>query len=131
MTKRRRRTPEPSRRERQILDVIYRLGEATVADVRGALDDAPSYSAVRALLRILEEKGHLTHRQDGPRYVYRPTTPREDAREPALRRVLETFFDNSTEQVVAALLELRDGELGDEEVERLSKMIDQARREGR
>lgn len=128
---RKRPKPEPSRRERQILDAIYRLGEATVADVQDALDDAPSYSAVRALLRILEEKGHLAHRQDGPRYVYHPTTPREHARESAMRRVLETFFDNSTEQAVAALLDLRDGTLDEAEYERLSEMIEKARREGR
>ncbi len=126
-----RKTPEPSRRERQILDAIYRLGEATVSDVQGALEDPPSYSAVRALLRILEEKGHLSHRQDGPRYVYFPTTPREHARASAMRRVLETFFENSTEQAVAALLELRERKLSDDEIERLSNMIEQARKEGR
>lgn len=123
--------PDPSRRERQILDVIYRLGAATVSDVQNALEDPPSYSAVRALLRILEEKGHLTHRQDGPRYVYHPTTPREQARSSALRRVLETFFDNSTEQAVAALLELRDSALSEDEVARLAGMIEKAREEGR
>ena len=122
---------ELSRRERQIMDVIYRRGRATAAEVRGGIPDAPSYSAVRAMLRVLEEKGHLEHEQDGPRYVYFPTTPREAATESALRRVLKTFFDDSTEKAVAALLDLGAADLGEEELDRLSSMIERARREGR
>lgn len=122
---------ELSRRERQIMDVIYREGRATAAEVRAGLADPPSYSAVRAHLRTLEEKGHLRHEEDGPRYVYHPVTPRTEATASALRRVLRTFFDDSTEKAVAALLDLGAGELGDEELTRLSAMIEQARREGR
>src|SRR5262245_25352437 len=89
-----------SRRERQIMEVIYRLGEATAAEVLRGLTDPPGYSAVRALLRILEEKGHLTHVARGPRYVYRPTVARDKARRSALQRVVDTFFEGSTEQVI-------------------------------
>jgi predicted transcriptional regulator len=120
-----------SRRERQIMDAIYRAGEATAQDVQDALPDAPSYSAVRALLRILESKGHLKHRQDGPRYVYEPTVPRGKARTSALRQVVRTFFDDSAEQAVAALLELSPDGLSEDELDRLERLIEQARREGR
>jgi predicted transcriptional regulator len=120
-----------SRRERQIMNAIYRAGEATAQEVRDALPDAPSYSAVRALLRILESKGHLKHRQDGPRYVYEPTVPRERARKSALRQVVRTFFGGSAEDAVAALLDLSRRGLSDEELDRLEQLIDQARREGR
>ena len=120
-----------SRRERQIMEVIYREGEATAAEVLNELPDAPSYSAVRALLRILEDKGHLRHRQDGPRYVFSPTVPRERARVSALKQMLQTFFDDSTEQAVAALLDMSSSDLSDEELNRLSRMIEQARKEGR
>ena len=120
-----------SRRERQIMEVIYREGEATAAGVLDELPDAPSYSAVRALLRILEDKGHLRHRQDGPRYVFSPTVPRERARVSALKQMLQTFFDDSTEQAVAALLDMSSSGLSDEELNRLSQMIEQARKEGR
>lgn len=113
------------------MDVIYRRGRATAAEVREGLTDAPSYSAVRAHLRTLEDKGHLRHEQEGPRYVYHPTTPRTQATESALRRVLNTFFDDSTEKAVAALLDMGSKDLGDEELARLSAMIEQARREGR
>lgn len=123
--------PPLSRRERQIMDIIYQLGRASANDVRDHLPDAPSYSAVRALLRILEEKGHLAHEQEGPRYVFEPTVPPKNAATTALRRVLQTFFDGSAEQAVAALLELPDSELSDEQFERLSSMIDEARRQGR
>jgi predicted transcriptional regulator len=95
------------------------------------LADPPSYSAVRALLRVLEEKGHLRHEEDGPRYVFLPTIPRERARESALRRVLQTFFDGSTEQAVAALLDLSATRLSDAELVRLSRLIADARKEGR
>lgn len=120
-----------SRRERQIMDVIYALGEATVAEVRERLPDPPSYSAVRALLRILEEKGHLGHEQQENRYVFSPTVPAEEARESALRHVLRTFFADSPANAVAALLDLDELDLSDEEYERLAAQIERARREGR
>lgn len=119
-----------SRRERQIMDVIYRRGRATAAEVLEDLPDPPSYSAVRALLRLLEEKGHVEHEQDGPRYVYAPTVARDRARRSALKHVVRTFFDGSASEAMAALL---DGEtrLDDAELDRLSAMIEQARKEGR
>jgi BlaI family penicillinase repressor len=120
-----------SRRERQIMDVIYARGSATVREVMDSMPAPPGYSAVRAMLRILEEKGHLEHRQDGPRYVYRPVVPREEARESALRRLLGTFFDGSAERAVAALLDLSSEDLGQEELDRLAAMIEVARKEGR
>ena len=120
-----------SRRERQIMEVVYELGEATAAEVRERIPEAPSYSAVRTLLRILEEKGHLRHRQDGPRYVFLPTVPRDLARRAALRRIVHTFFEGSTEDAMAALLDLGEEELDEEALERLSGLIDEARREGR
>src|SRR4030043_2114919 len=100
-----------SRRERQIMDVIYTLQEATVNQVLERLPSPPSYSAVRALLRVLEQKGHLVHRQDGPRYIYAPTWPRERARRSALKHLLRTFFDDSTEDVGAALLDISEDNL--------------------
>lgn len=118
-------------RERQIMDVIYQRGRATVAEVRDKIPDPPSYSAVRALLRILEVKGHLRHEQDGPRYVYLPTTAREDARAGALRRVVDTFFAGSPERAVAALLELERRDLDEETLDRIAREIDRARRDGR
>ena len=113
------------------MDVIYRHGRATAAEVRAQLRHPPSYSAVRALLRILEEKGHVRHEPDGPRYVFLPTVPREAARRSALRQLLRTFFDDSPEQAVAALLDIESSRLGDAELERLGALIDQAKREGR
>jgi BlaI family transcriptional regulator, penicillinase repressor len=123
--------PPLSRRERQIMDVLYRDGEATVAEVMERMTDPPGYSAVRATLRVLEQKGHATHREDGPRYVYLPAVPREDAREDALRHVMTTFFDGSLEQTVTALLQMSDTELNPARVERLQALIRQAREEGR
>ena len=120
-----------SRRERQIMDVIYRAGEATATEVLAGLPDPPSYSAVRAMLRILENKGHLRHVSDGTHYVYRPTLPRDRAGKPALENVIETFFDGSAEKAVAALLDLSRPELSRSDLDRLSELIDQARREGR
>ena len=120
-----------SRRERQIMDVIYRLGRATAQEVQDNLPDAPSYSAVRALLRVLRDKGHVEHHSDGPRYVYLPTVPREQARESALRQVVRTFFDGSPPDAVAALLDLSVEDLSDDELDRLRTLIDRARREGR
>ena len=119
-----------SRRERQIMDVIYRRGRATVQEVLAELPDPPSYSAVRALLRVLEEKGHVRHEQDGPRYVYLATVSRDVARKSALRRVLATFFDGSAGAAVAALLDLSEEELTDEELARLAERIERARQEG-
>lgn len=125
------RRPPLSRRERQILDVLYRLGRATAGTVRAELEDAPSYSAVRALLRVLEEKGHVLHTQDGPRYVYAPRVPRERARRSALEQVVTTFFGDSPASAVAALLDMSASEISPEELDRLSQMIDAARKEGR
>ena len=120
-----------SRRERQIMDVIYRLGQATAQEVVDNLSDPPSYSAVRGLLRILEEKGHVKHRQDGPRYVYHPTVTRERARESALKQVVRTFFQDSPEEAVAALLDMSAAKLSDNELNRLAELIERARKEGR
>ena len=120
-----------SRRERQIMEIIYRLGEATAQRVRANIDDPPSYSAVRALLRVLETKGLLRHRQDGPRHVFFPTVPRKVARSSALRGLLRNFFDNSHEELIAALLEDSGSGLSDEELSRLGKLIQKARKEGR
>ncbi|MCY4120048.1 MAG: BlaI/MecI/CopY family transcriptional regulator [Acidobacteria bacterium] len=118
-----------SRRERQIMDVVYRQGQATAADVLDALPDPPSYSAVRALLRVLEEKGHLRHQRDGARYVFLPTVPRETARRSALARVVQTFFGGSTEAAVAALID--QSSLSDTDLDRLQDLIDRSRQEGR
>jgi len=127
-------TPEAnelSRRERQIMDVLYELGRATAAEVRERLPDPPSYSAVRAMLRILEDKGHLEHEADGPRYVFSPAVPREQARESALRRVVRTFFDGSPEGAMSALLDLGVEDLDEEALRRLADRIAEARKEGR
>ena len=118
-----------SRRERQIMDIIYARGQATAADVTAALADPPSYSAVRALLRILEQKGHLRHQQDGPRYVFLPTVPRDRARKSALRNLVRTFFDGSSAQAAAALID--QSQLSDEDFDRLAALIEKARKEGR
>jgi predicted transcriptional regulator len=120
-----------SRRERQIMDIIYSRGKASATEVMESLPDPPSYSAVRALLRVLEEKGHLRHKLDGQRYVYSPTVERERAKRSALRRVLQTFFDDSAEDAVAALLDISQKNLSDEELKRMENLIKQARREGR
>ena len=120
-----------TRRERQIMDVIYARGRATVAEVQAGMVDAPGYSSVRTLLRLLEDKGQLRHEEAGPRYVYIPTVPREKARRSALRNVLDTFFNGSTEDAVAALLDLHDARRGPVELDRLQSLIENARREGR
>lgn len=119
-----------SRRERQIIDILYAQGRATAAEVQSALPDPPSYSAVRAMLRILEEKGHVRHEQDGPRYVYVPTLARDNAKQTALRHVLTTFFEGSAEQAISALLGDKSARLSDAELDRLSRLIDQARKSG-
>ncbi len=116
-----------SRRERQIMDVLFRLGRASVAEVHGAIPEAPSYSAVRAHLRILEEKGHVHHRQDGPRYVYRAVVAKEKAKRSALRHLVDTFFNGSAEQTMAALLDDDAASLSEAELDGLSQMIEIAR----
>jgi predicted transcriptional regulator len=119
-----------SRRERQIVDILYANGRATAAEVQAALPDPPSYSAVRAMLRILEDKGHVRHEQDGPRYVYVPTVARDNAKRSALRHVLQTFFDGSAEQAISALLDDGATKLSEKELDRLEKLINQARQTG-
>jgi predicted transcriptional regulator len=120
-----------TRRERQIMDVLYRRGEATVSEVLDEMPDAPTYSAVRAMLRKLEEKSHIEHDAQGPRYVYRPTLPRETARETALERMVRTFFDDSAGKTVAALLDLKASDLTAEELDELAELIEQAKKRGR
>jgi predicted transcriptional regulator len=119
-----------SRRERQILDILYKNGRSTAAEVQAALPEPPSYSAVRALLRILEEKGHVRHEQDGPRYVYLPTVARDNAKRSALRHILQTFFDGSAEQAISALLDESSAKLSPAELDRLARLIDGARKSG-
>lgn len=118
-----------SRRERQIMDIVYARGQATAAEVTATMPDPPSYSAVRALLRILEQKGHLRHQQDGPRYVFLPTVSRDRARRSALRNLVRTFFDGSPAQAAAALID--QSQLSDEDFQRLAALIDKARKDGR
>jgi BlaI family transcriptional regulator, penicillinase repressor len=119
-----------SRRERQIVDALYKLGRASAAEVRAELPDPPSYSAVRALLRILEDKGHVRHEQDGPRYVYAPTVARDSAKRTAMRHILHTFFDGSAAQAMSALLDVSSSRLSDSELDRLERLIDDARKQG-
>ena len=116
-----------SRRERQIMDIVYRRGRASVADVLKNLASPPSYSAVRAMMRILEEKRHLRHEKEGARYIYTPTHPRQNAGEAALKQVFQTFFDNSIEKTVAALLNVSDTTFSAEESDRLAELIEQAK----
>jgi predicted transcriptional regulator len=113
------------------MDVIYRLGNASAAQIRAELADAPSYSAVRALLKILENKGHLKHKAEAGRYIYTPVRPRDAAARSALLRLVETFFAGSPERAVAALLDSADRRLSEEELARLAERIDEARRQGR
>lgn len=120
-----------SRREREIMDILYRAGTATAATVRDALPDPPSYSAVRALLRILEEKGHVRHETEGLRYVYKPSVARDQAKRSALRHLLHTFFDGSASQVMAALIEISPRGLDERELGRVRKLIDEARTKGK
>lgn len=122
--------PALTRREREVMDIVHALGEATAARVRGAMEDPPTNAAVRSVLRILVDKGHLTYERDGPRYVYAPSAPLR-ARRTALRHVLRTFFGGSVEGAVAALLELDEARLDAAERERIKRMIDRAAREGR
>lgn len=119
-----------TRREREIMDIIYQRGQATAAEVMENLQDPPSYSAVRALLRVLEEKGNLKHELNGQRYVFRPIVPRAKAKRSALKRMVDVFFDGSTEAAVTALLETSQAKLTNDEWERLAALIERARREG-
>jgi predicted transcriptional regulator len=113
------------------MDVVYELEQASVAQVLSRIPDPPSYSAVRAMLRLLEDKGHLKHKHDGPRYIYQATVPRSRARQSALKRLLRTFFAGSTEAAVATLLDMESSKLSPDELDRLAELIERARREGR
>ncbi len=117
-----------TRRERQIMDVLFRLGQASVAEVQEDLPNPPGYSAVRTHLRILEEKGHVTHGQEGPRYVYRPVLAKEKAKRTALRHRVDTFFNGSAEQAMAALLDDDSSRLSESELKRLSSLVEEARK---
>jgi BlaI family transcriptional regulator, penicillinase repressor len=119
-----------SRRERQIMDVLFRRGQASAAEVHQELPNPPSYSAVRAMLRTLEEKGHLRHEAQGPRYVFRPTISLQKAKRSAMRHLLDTFFDGSVEQAVTALVEGSAAKLSQQELDRLSQLIDEAKKKG-
>jgi BlaI family transcriptional regulator, penicillinase repressor len=120
-----------SRRERQIMEILYQCGQASTAAVREGMEDAPSYSAVRAMLRVLEEKGHVKHQAEGLKYVYVPVINRDKAKRSALKNLLDTFFGDSPEQVVAALLDMSSKRLTHEELDRMAEMIEKAKREGK
>jgi len=122
---------ELGRRERQIMDVVYRLGRASVAEVRENLPDPPTYSAVRAMLGFLEDKGYLRHEREGMKYVYLPTVDAKQARRSALQHMVKTFFNGSAAQAAAALIEMNDTQLSPDEIKRLSELIKKARQEGR
>jgi BlaI family penicillinase repressor len=120
-----------SRRERQIMEILFQRGKASASEVREAMADAPSYSAVRAMLRILEEKGHLKHQEEGLKYVYAPTVGRDKAKRSAVKHLLDTFFNGSPEQTMAALLDVSSTRLTREELDRMSAMIEKAKNEGK
>jgi predicted transcriptional regulator len=120
-----------SRRERQIVEILYRRGKASVTEIRAAMADAPGYSAVRAMMRVLEEKGHVRHRAEGLKYVYVPTIARDKAKRSAVKHLLDTFFADAPHLVVAALLDVSSTRLTSEELDRMSEMIDNARKEGK
>lgn len=120
-----------SRRERQIMDILYQKGKASASEVQEAMQDAPGYSAVRAMLRVLEEKGHLRHENDGLKYVYAPVVTRDKAKRSAVKHLIDTFFRDSPDQVVAALLDVSSRRLTREELDRMAEMIDKARKEGK
>jgi predicted transcriptional regulator len=120
-----------SRRERECMDVLYQRGQATVAEVMEALTDPPGYSAVRATLNVLVDKGHAQHKQDGPRYVYLPAIPAGSARNAAVEHLVKTFFGGSAEEAAVALLEMADTKIPRDAIDRLSKSIQSARKEGR
>ena len=124
-------TAKLSRRERQIMDILYASGHATAAEIQHSLPDPPSYSATRALLRVLEDKGQVRHEEQGPRYVFRPALGRDKAKKSALKHLLRTFFECSPEQAVATLLDISAAQLKDEDFDRLSALIDKARKEGK
>ena len=119
-----------SRRERQIMEILYRRGQASVSEVRAAMNDAPSYSAVRAMLRVLKDKGHVRHQAEGLKYMYRPVVNREKAKRSALKSLVDTFFNDRPDEVVAALLDVSSRRLTAEELDRMAAMINEARREG-
>jgi predicted transcriptional regulator len=119
-----------TRRERQIMDILFRRGRATAADVLEELPGQTSYSTVRTQLRVLEEKGHVRHAEEGLRYVYMPVVQRRTARRSALRHLVDTFYDGSTEKAVAALLGGEGARLSDEELDRISELVEKARKEG-
>lgn len=126
------RKPDPlTRREREIMDILYQRGRATAHDVLEALADPPSYSAVRTFLRLLEERGHVRHEQDGPRYVYTPTVARHEAQKSAMAHLVETFFDGSVEEAVAALVESSKPKLSPQELDRIAALVAKAKKEGR
>jgi predicted transcriptional regulator len=120
-----------SRRERQIMDILYRGGKASAMQVREGMADAPGYSAVRAMLRVLEDKGHVTHQAEGLKYVYMPTVARDKAKRNAVKHLMSTFFNDSPEQIVAALLDVSSTRLTAEELDRMAQMIEKAKREGK
>ena len=120
-----------SRREREILDILYQRGQASAAEVRAILTDPPTYSGVRAMLRVLEEKGHIKHESHGLKYVYAPVINRDKAKKSAVKHLMETFFSNAPEQVVAALLDVSSKKLTSADLDRMSEMIEQARKEGK
>ena len=122
---------ELSRRERQVLELVYRRGRATANEVMSDLEDPPSYSSVRSVLRLLEKKGFLRHEEDGPRYLYIPAIRRDRARRSALKHLLKTFFDDSPEEVVNALLDVSKAKLSADDLEKLAGLIDKAKEEGR
>ena len=119
-----------SRRERQMMDILYHRGRATAAEIHQSLPDPPSYSAVRAKLRVLEEKGHVRHEEESLRYVYLPTVPRDRAKRSAMKHLVETFFEGSAERAVAALLDLSASKLSPQELDRLAGLIAQAKSKG-
>ena len=120
-----------SRRERQIMDILYRLGRATANEVMAALPGEPNYSTVRTQLRVLETKGHVRHEEEGLRYVYLPIVPRHAVRQSALRHLLDTFFEGSAEKMLSTLLGSETGKLSDDELDRLGRLIEKARKAGR
>ena len=120
-----------SRRERQIMEILYQRGKASASDVRESMGDAPGYSAVRAMLRVLEEKGHIKHQAEGLKYVYLPIVTRDKAKRTAVKHLLDTFFGDSPEQVVAALLDVSSKRLTHEELDRMAEMIEKAKTEGK
>jgi BlaI family transcriptional regulator, penicillinase repressor len=119
-----------SRRERQMMDILYQRGRASAAEIHEALPDPPSYSAVRAKLRVLEEKGHVRHEEESLHYVYLPTMARDTARRSALRHMVSTFFEGSVEQTVAALLDISTAKLSKQDLDRISELIEEAKKEG-